>query len=165
MRIAALTLGGCASACAGIRQPADTSPLRMVALDGTALVAGAPELISVFAVCPGRFVVRNRDTADAVVRFGMRPSSLNREVVVPARAPLLGWSETFVTFAKAGRMGASVNGREIASQAYGLTPCPVLPQSPDEVPRMRDSMVWINAGLISGPRTTEQSPVQGPHLG
>ncbi len=145
MWIPALALLTCSSACA------DTTAPGVVAVNAQASVAAVPESISVTAVCPGRFVVRNRDTVDVVVNFVMTPSSLNRNVFVPARATLLGWSEAFITFAQAGQMTALVDGRQIASQAYGLTPaCPVLTPPPNEVPLTIDSMVFINAGEISG---------------
>ena len=145
MWISALSLVVCSSACA------DTTAPGMVAVERQASVAVVPESISVTAVCPGRFVIRNRDSVDVIVNFVMTPASLNRNVFVPARAALLGWSEAFITSAQSGQMRASVNGRQIASQAYGVTPaCPVLPPPPNEVPLTRDSIVYVNAGEISG---------------
>ncbi len=145
MWFSVLSLVVCSSACA------DTTAPRAAHVERRSMTAAAPESISVTAVCPGRFVVRNRDTADVLVNFVMTPSLLNRSVSVPGRAPLLGWSEAFVSFAQAGQMTASVNGRQVASQAYGVTPaCPVLTPPPNEVPATVDSTILVNAAIVSG---------------
>ncbi len=145
MWLAGVALAVCSSACA------DTTAPGVVAVERQASVVAVPASISVTAVCPGRFVVRNRDSVDVVVNFVMTPSSLNRNVFVPARGVGLGWSEALVAFAQAGQMTALVIGRQIASQAYTLTPaCPVLSPPPAQAPLTADSMIFINAGKLAG---------------